>query len=69
MSTANAAILCGAKIDLIDIDKKNFNLDISQLEYKLKVAKLKNKLPKVIILVHFSGLPCDLEQIFKLKKI
>ena len=68
VSTANAAILCGAKIDLIDIDKKNFNLDISQLEYKLKVAKLKNKLPKVIILVHFSGLPCDLEQIFKLKK-
>ena len=68
VSTANAAVLCGAIVDLVDIDKKNFNLDINQLELKLKKAKLENKLPKVIILVHFSGLPCDLDKIFKLKK-
>ena len=42
----------GAIVDLVDIDK-NFNLDINQLELKLKKAKLENKLPKVI-LVHFS---------------
>ena len=68
VSTANAAVLCGAIVDLVDIDKKNFNLDINQLELKLKKAKLENKLPKVIILVHFSGLPCDLDKIFNLKK-
>ena len=36
VSTANAAVLCGAIVDLVDIDKKNFNLDINQLELKLK---------------------------------
>ena len=38
------------------------------LEKKLILAKKKNKLPKVIIVVHFAGLPCDMKRIYKLKK-
>lgn len=68
VASANCAAYCGAKVDFLDISLKNFNVDIEQLEKKLQTAKKKNKLPKIIILVHFAGLPCDMKKIFKLKK-
>ena len=68
VASANCAMLCGASIDFIDIDEKNFNISISSLELKLKQAKLQHKLPKAIIPVHFAGQPCDLKAINKLSK-
>ena len=68
VASANCALYCGASVDLIDIDKTNYNINISELENKLKKAKKKNKLPKVVIPVHFSGLPCDMKSIFNLSK-
>ncbi len=67
-SSANCAVLCGAKIDFIDINLENYNISIEKLEQKLKLASKKGKLPKIIIPVHYAGFPCDMEKIFKLKK-
>ena len=68
VASANCALYCGAKVDFIDIDEKNFNINIADLEKKLKISKTLNKLPKVIIPVHFAGLPCDMKKIFLLSK-
>lgn len=68
VASANCAAYCGAKIEFLDISLNNFNIDIDLLEQKLIVAKKKNKLPKIIIVVHFAGLPCDMKRIYKLKK-
>ena len=68
VATANCALLCGAKVDLIDIELENYNLDVNLLEKKLSLAKKRKNLPKVVIPVHFSGYPCDMEKIYKLSK-
>ena len=59
VATANCGILCGLKIDFIDIDPDTWNLSIENLENKLKIAKKKGKLPKLIIVVHLGGLPVN----------
>ncbi len=68
VSSANCALLCGAKIDLVDINLKTYNIDIEKLTRKLSIAKKKKKLPKILIPVHFGGNPCDLKKIYKLSK-
>ena len=68
VASANCALLCGAKIDLIDIELNNYNLDVNKLEQKLIKAKKINKLPKIIIAVHFAGYPCDMKKIHILSK-
>tara|TARA_A100001234_G_scaffold221019_1_gene235495 strand:- start:2585 stop:3766 length:1182 start_codon:yes stop_codon:yes gene_type:complete len=68
VSSANSGIYCGAKIDFVDIDPKTYNMCVNKLEEKLKKAKIQKKLPKVVIPVHFSGLPCDMLKIFELSK-
>ena len=56
VASSNCALYCGAKIDLVDINKDNFNICTKALEEKLITAKKKGKLPKVLIVVHFAGL-------------
>lgn len=68
VATANAPVYCNADIDFLDISLDDFNIDIHSLEKKLITAKRKNKLPKVIIVVHFAGNPCKMKQIYSLKK-
>jgi len=68
VASANCAVYCGAKVDFLDISINDFNIDIELLEKKLKLAKKNNQLPKIIIVVHFAGLPCDMKKIYKLKK-
>ena len=68
VASANCALYCNAKIDLIDINFTDFNLDIDILEKKLAKAKKLNKLPKVVIPVHLGGLPPNLEKLNYLKK-
>mgnify|MGYP001476677593 CR=1 FL=1 len=69
VATTNAALLCGAKVDFIDIDKDTYNLSIFELKKKLDTAKKQNKLPKIVTCVHFAGQSCSMEEIFKLSKI
>ncbi len=68
VASANAAVYCNADVDFLDISLEDFNIDIQSLEKKLITAKKKNKLPKVIIVVHFAGNPCQMKQINFLKK-
>lgn len=69
VSSSNCALMCGAKIDFVDIDPKTYNICANKLESKLKIAKKKKRLPKIVIPVHFAGQPADMEAIYKLSKI
>ena len=68
VSTANSAIHCGAKIDLVDINLETGNISIKSLKKKLLDAKKKNQLPKLVIPVHFAGQPTEQKEIWKLSK-
>ncbi|WCL51220.1 UDP-4-amino-4,6-dideoxy-N-acetyl-beta-L-altrosamine transaminase [Leptospira sp. GIMC2001] len=68
VASANCAVYCGAKIDFVDIDPRTYNLSAEKLEEKLINAKKIGKLPKLVIPVHFSGQPCDMEKIFSLSQ-
>lgn len=66
VASANCALYCGAKIDFVDINPTTYNMSIEALEEKLKKAEQSGNLPKVIIPVHLSGLPCDMRSIRRL---
>ena len=68
VASANAAVYCGARVEFIDISLDDYNLDVSSLKKKLSEAKKNNKIPKAIIVVHFAGNPCKMDQIYLLKK-
>lgn len=68
VATTNAAIMCGANIDFVDVDPEDGNLCVETLENKLQLAQKLNKLPKIVVPVHFSGLPCKMHRIFELGK-
>ena len=68
VASANCAIHCGANIDFVDIDPRTYNMSIDCLSEKLKTSQLLNRLPKVVIPVHFAGQPCDMSEIYKLSQ-
>ena len=68
VASANAAIYCGAEVDFVDIDPVTRNMSVEKLRKKLASAKHKGKLPKVLIPVDFSGLPCDMNAIMALAR-
>ena len=68
VATANAALYCGATVDFVDIDSKTYNLSIDRLKEKLVQAKKDNKLPKLVVPVHFAGQSCEMKVIWKLSK-
>lgn len=68
VSSINAALHCKSKIDLVDIDNDDFNISVEHLEKKLKIAKFSKKLPKVLIVVHLGGVPCNMKKIYNLSK-
>ncbi len=67
VASANAAIYLGAKVDFIDINLETYNIDIKVLKKKLEKTDKKN-LPKALVIVHFAGYPCELNQIKLLSK-
>ena len=68
VASANCGLYCGAKVDFVDIDPVTWNISINKLEEKLTLAKKNNKIPKVLVVVHLSGLSCEMEAIYKLSK-
>ena len=46
VASANCALYCGAKIDLVDIDPETFNINVNVLEKKLILAKKKKYFTK-----------------------
>jgi dTDP-4-amino-4,6-dideoxygalactose transaminase len=61
-------LYCGAKVDFVDINPKTYNLSVVELEKKLIQAEQENKLPKIVIPVHFAGQSCDMKKIYSLSK-
>ena len=68
VASANCALYCGAKVDFVDIDPRTYNMSVERLAEKLERAKAANRLPKVVIPVHFAGQPCDMPAIYKLSQ-
>jgi len=66
VASANCGLYCGANVDFIDIDPLTNNISIEVLERKLKKAEKTQQLPKVIVAVHLSGLPCDMRELHRL---
>jgi dTDP-4-amino-4,6-dideoxygalactose transaminase len=60
VASANCARYCGADVDFVDIDPLTRNMGTQALGEKLEGARRAGRLPKVVVPVHFSGLPCDL---------
>ena len=63
VASANCGLYCNAKVDFVDIDPLTYNLSTDKLEEKLIKAKKLNKLPKIVIPVHFAGQSCDMIKI------
>lgn len=63
VASANCALYCGASADFVDIDPCTYNMSVVALEAKLIQARKAGILPKIVIPVHFSGQPCDMERI------
>lgn len=68
VASANCGLYCGASINFVDIDLSTYNLCPIDLERKLIEAKKINKLPKILIAVHFSGQSCNMERIKELSE-
>ncbi len=77
-ATVETIIHCGAKPIFIDINPRNYNIDVQKLEEFLKLrtpnslprrqaGKLRTR-PKAILPVHLYGQPADLDPILKLAK-
>lgn len=62
-ASANCGLYCGAKVDFVDIDPATYNLCAKELEQKLIVAKKLGAVPKVLVVVHLCGQPCDMKAI------
>ena len=68
VASANCGLYCGALVDFVDIDPLTYNLCCNALETKLKKAKQENKLPKIVVAVHFAGQSCDMKKIYSLSQ-
>ena len=68
VASANCGIYCGANIEFVDIDPKTYNMCTDALSAKLIEAEKLDKLPKIVIPVHFAGQPCDMKKIYELSK-
>ena len=66
-ASSNCALHLGGKVDFVDIDPFNNNVDINLLEKKLKLTRNSNR-PKIFVPVHFSGNPVEQDKIFYLSK-
>jgi UDP-4-amino-4,6-dideoxy-N-acetyl-beta-L-altrosamine transaminase len=67
-ASSNCALHLGGKVDFVDINYRTGNIDVDLLEKKLLYSKRKNKLPKILIPVHFAGYPSEQDKIYKLSK-
>ena len=62
VATANAVIINGGKPVFVDVDPNTLNIDFEKIEDSI------SKKTKVILPVHFGGLPCVLDKIHSIAK-
>lgn len=68
VASANCALYCDAVVDFVDIDPRTYNLCPEALKTKLESAKSIGQLPKILIVVHMCGQPCEMDKIAELCK-
>jgi len=68
VASANCGRYCGAIVDFVDIDPRTFNICPSELSKKLLKAKQNKCLPKILIVTHLCGQPCNMERINSIAK-
>lgn len=66
VASANCGLYCGARVDFVDIDPRTYNMSVERLVEKLEIAKADNRVPKVVVPVHFAGQSCDMAAIYAL---
>ncbi len=66
VASANCALLCGADVDFVDINLETYSMDADALERKLKQAQRQKRLPKALVVVHYSGRSADMKEIGEL---
>lgn len=66
VASANCALYCGAEVDFVDIDPDTWNLSVACLRDRLVLARKEDRLPKVVVPVHFAGRPTEQETIWEL---
>jgi len=66
VASANCGLYCGAEVDFVDTDPATYNMSVAALEAKLVRAAAENRLPKVLIPVHFAGQSCEMREIHAL---
>jgi len=67
-STANSIIFSGSKVDFVDINKDDYNLNLNYLEDKIKKYKKIGKSIKSVISIDYAGNPCDWKSLYFLSK-
>ncbi len=68
VASANCGRYVGADVDFVDIDPRTYNMSVEALEQKLVAAERENRLPHVVVPVHFAGQPCEMDAIAALGK-
>ncbi|MDU4959251.1 MAG: UDP-4-amino-4,6-dideoxy-N-acetyl-beta-L-altrosamine transaminase [Sporomusaceae bacterium] len=68
VATANAALYCEATVEFVDVDPHTYNMSVDCLAVKLRRAATQGNLPKIVVPVHFSGQPCEMESIWALSQ-
>ena len=66
VATANCARYCQAQVDFVDIEMTTGNISLPGLAKKFAQAKANQCLPKVLVVVHYAGTPCDMPALAKL---
>ena len=66
ISSANCILFERATPVFVDIDEKTLNVDIDELEDKIKQLKTQNSRLKAILPVHIFGRPCEMDEIMEL---
>ncbi|MCM8787198.1 MAG: DegT/DnrJ/EryC1/StrS aminotransferase family protein [Candidatus Omnitrophica bacterium] len=61
-ATVNSIIHAGAKPIFADIDRETFNIHPQEIEKKI------TKKTKAILIMHYGGLPCDMDAILEISK-
>lgn len=68
VATANAALLCGAEVDFVDMDPASLGIGIPALRDKLEQLAVQGRKPKIVVPVHFAGHPTGLAALQELSE-
>ena len=66
VASANCALLCGAEVDFVDINLTTYSMDVEALECKFRKAQYAKRLPKALVVVHYSGRSANMKEIAEL---